>query len=122
MYEHLETMFVLISVGKVNCVIGNLFRPHHLENDDLLSDISYNLNTALTFFPKLFFYITVDFMYDLLHWPAFLVLFQIPKRRAYHSDSFFPAEYDYLKTFLSTRPDLPKFYVNDQKIALNGCF
>jgi len=34
-----------------------------------------------------------------LHWLAFFKLFQIPRRRARYSDSFFPAEYEYLKHF-----------------------
>ena len=34
-----------------------------------------------------------------LHWPAFLKLFEIPSRKVYHSDSFFPAEYDYVNHF-----------------------
>ena len=62
------------------------------------------------------------FFYSLLHWPAFLKLFQIPSRKVYHSDSFFPAEYEYVNHFFPARPDFPKFYVKGLKITLNSCF
>ena len=56
-----------------------------------------------------------------LHWPAFLKLFQIPRRRAHHADSFFPADYEYINHFFPARPDLPKFYVKSIKITQKGC-
>ena len=50
-------------------------------------------------------------------WPAFFKLFQIPRRLAHHSGSFFPADYDYLNYFFAARQDLPKFYVKSLKIT-----
>ena len=58
----------------------------------------------------------------LLHWPAFVKLFQIPRRRNGHSDIIFPAEYEYVNRCFPARPDFPKFYVKGLKITLNGCF
>ena len=58
----------------------------------------------------------------LLHWPTFLNLFQIPGKRAHHSDSFFPAEYEYLNHFIPARPDHPKNCVDVLKITLDGCY
>ena len=57
-----------------------------------------------------------------LHRPAFLKLFQIPSRKVYDCDSFFPAQYEYVNHFLPARPDFQKFYVTDLKITLNSCF
>ena len=59
---------------------------------------------------------------DKLHWPAFFKLFRIPRRRAHHSDSFFPADYEYLNHFFPARRDLSKFYVNSLKITLYSYF
>ena len=58
----------------------------------------------------------------LFHWPAFLKLFQTPRRKVHHSDSFFPAEYEYVNHFFLARQDSPKLYVKDLKITLNSCF
>ena len=68
-----------------------------------------------------FSYIFIFYQYS-LHWPAFFKLFQIPRRWAQHSGTFFHADYEYLNHFFPARPDLPKFYVKSLKITLNGCF
>ena len=57
-----------------------------------------------------------------LHWRAFLKLFQIPRRKVQHSDSFFSAEYEYVNHFCPARPDFPKIYVKVLKITLNSWF
>ena len=44
-----------------------------------------------------------------LDWPAFFKLFQIPRRRAHHSGSYFPVDYEYLNQIFLTRQDLQKF-------------
>ena len=67
-------------------------------------------------------YTKSDILTQRLDWPAFLKLFQILRRRTYHSDNFFPAEYEYLYHFFLARPDLPNFYVKCLKITLNGSF
>ena len=46
-----------------------------------------------------------------LNWPAFLKLL--------HSNSFFPAQYEYLNKFFPAPPDLPKCYVEGVKNAMN---
>ena len=51
----------------------------------------------------------------------FLKLFQIPWRRAHHSERLFPAEYEYLNNFFPARPNLKKFHVEGLKITLNAC-
>ena len=42
-----------------------------------------------------FLLIKLKVLSPLIHWSAFFKLFQIPKRKAYHSESFFPAEYEH---------------------------
>ena len=50
--------------------------------------------------------------YTSLH---FLKLFQIPRWRARHSDSFFPAEYWYSNKIFPARRDFPKIHVESLK-------
>ena len=59
---------------------------------------------------------------ETLYWPAFLKLFQIPRRKAQHSGSSIHADYEYLNHFFPAHPDLPKFYVKYLKITLYSCF
>ena len=49
---------------------------------------------------------------DLLHWPAFFKLLEIPRKRAHHSGSFFLADYEYLNYFFPARPDIPNSMSN----------
>ena len=65
MLEHLETIFVSFSVGEINYVIGNVYRPPNTNNDEFMSELSNILNNALTDFPNSIFYIMGDFNYDL---------------------------------------------------------
>ena len=59
-------MFVSFSVGGVNYVIGNVYRPPNSNNDDFMSENSIILNTSLTdFINSLFFYAMGDSSYDL---------------------------------------------------------
>ena len=57
-----------------------------------------------------------------LHRPAFFKLFQIARRRAHYSGSFFPADFEYLDHFFPARPDLPNFFVKSLKITLMAVF
>ena len=65
MLEHLKTIFVFISVGEINYVLGNVYRSPHSSIDEFISEFSNILNNALSEFPNSSFYIMGDFNYDL---------------------------------------------------------
>ena len=62
--EHQETIFVSFSVGEINYVIVNVYRPLDSNNDEFMSELSDNLNNALTDLPNSIFYIVGDFNYN----------------------------------------------------------
>ena len=57
MFEHLETIFVSFSVGEINYVIGNVYRPPNPNSDDFMSELSNILTNAVTeFLNSIFLY------------------------------------------------------------------
>ena len=55
MLEHLGTKFVPFSVGEINYVTDNVYRPPNTNNDEYMSELSNILNNALTDFPNSIF-------------------------------------------------------------------
>ena len=43
------------TVGEINYIIGDLYRPRNSDNDSFMSELSYILNNALTGFQKIYF-------------------------------------------------------------------